>query len=119
MDELHAKTPQLSTILYHGPGRNKFTAALLASTDVVVTTYDIMSSEHEMSPSGPLFRVRWHRFVQCSAETDSLYLLDCWTACEVCCAADTTALAVVGSQVAHSVLLCMTVGASMLKCLHI
>lgn len=61
MDELHAKTPQLSTILYHGPGRSQYSTEILASTDVVVTTYDIVVSEHNASPNGPLFRVNWYR----------------------------------------------------------
>ena len=61
MDELHSKTPQLSTLLYHGPDRKKYTPAILASTDVVVTTYDLISAEHETSPQGPLFRVNWYR----------------------------------------------------------
>ena len=59
---MQSKTPQLSVALYHGPNRaQRFPASLLASYDVVVTTYDILGMEHQMSPVGSVFRVRWFR----------------------------------------------------------
>ena len=62
VDEMQSKTPQLSVALYHGPNRaQRFPASLLASYDVVVTTYDILGMEHQMSPVGSVFRVRWFR----------------------------------------------------------
>ena len=62
MDEIEAKTPQLSSVLYHGPTRQqRFPPTLLASHDIVVTTYDVLHSEQNMSPVGGLFRVRWFR----------------------------------------------------------
>ncbi|KAK9805404.1 hypothetical protein WJX73_001738 [Symbiochloris irregularis] len=63
MDEINSKTPHLSTILYHGPNRKAYTPPILASTDVVVTTYDILAIEHETSPLGAIFRVNWFRCI--------------------------------------------------------
>ena len=61
-DEIEAKTPQLSVALYHGPNRRSlYTPSLLASHDIVVTTYDVLSHESNESPLGPIFRVPWFR----------------------------------------------------------
>ena len=62
VDEVQTKCPQLSVALYHGPGRQtRLPPALLASYDIVVSTYDIVGNELGQSPMGNLFRVRWHR----------------------------------------------------------
>ena len=62
VDEVKAKTPQLSVILYHGGQRaERFPPSLLASMDIVVSTYDTVVSEKSCTPEGPLFRVQWHR----------------------------------------------------------
>ena len=49
--------------LYHGPDRlARFpTPSLLASYDVVVSTYDILTQDSKQSPVGPIFRVPWFR----------------------------------------------------------
>ena len=64
VDEVKAKTPQLSVVLYHGGGRaERYPPTMLASMDVVVSTYDVLVSEKNVTPEGPLFRVQWHRWV--------------------------------------------------------
>uniref|UniRef100_A0A8C4ZMI7 Transcription termination factor 2 n=1 Tax=Gadus morhua TaxID=8049 RepID=A0A8C4ZMI7_GADMO len=50
--ERHVKTDRLSVYLYHGPNRQK-NAALLASHDVVVTTYSLVSKEIPVAKDGP------------------------------------------------------------------
>ena len=63
-DEIEAKTPQLSVALYHGADRReRFSPAILASYDVVVTTYDILGHEKNESPMGSVFRVQWFRYL--------------------------------------------------------
>ena len=62
IDEINEKAPQLRTALYHGLNRTRdFPPALLASYDVVITTYALMASEYNAAPQGALYRVRWHR----------------------------------------------------------
>ena len=62
IDEINEKAPQLRMALYHGPNRARdFPPALLASHDVVITTYALMASEYNAAPQGALYRVRWHR----------------------------------------------------------
>lgn len=62
--EVRAKTPQLSVCLYHGGNRQrKFPPVILASYDIVITTFGMVNQEHNSSPIGPLFRVRWFRVV--------------------------------------------------------
>jgi len=62
IDEMSQKAPQLRTALYHGPNRSRdFSPVLLASYDVVVTTYGTMSTEFNAAPQGALYRVHWHR----------------------------------------------------------
>ncbi|KAK9811296.1 hypothetical protein WJX72_001345 [[Myrmecia] bisecta] len=64
VDEIQQKCPQLSVALYHGPRRTQqYPPTLLASYDVVVSTYDIIGNEHQQAPMGALFRVRWHRCI--------------------------------------------------------
>ncbi|CAL8240466.1 unnamed protein product [Merluccius merluccius] len=77
--ERHVKTGRLSVYLYHGPNRQK-SAALLASHDVVVTTYSLVSKEIPVAKdeaektskvstrshacgSAPLLSVSWDRVV--------------------------------------------------------
>ncbi len=61
-DEMNQKAPQLRTALYHGPNRSRdYSPVLLASYDVVVTTYGTMSTEFNAAPQGALYRVHWHR----------------------------------------------------------
>ncbi|CAL8267295.1 unnamed protein product [Lota lota] len=76
--ERHVKTGRLSVYLYHGPNRQK-NATLLASHDVVVTTYSLVSkeipvakeeaekptkdSEYKACGSAPLLSVAWDRIV--------------------------------------------------------
>lgn len=72
------KTGRLSVYLYHGPNRQK-SATLLASHDVVVTTYSLVSKEipvakeeakmpskdyeNKVCGSAPLFSVAWDRII--------------------------------------------------------
>ncbi|KAK9839761.1 hypothetical protein WJX84_000502 [Apatococcus fuscideae] len=64
VDEVKAKTPQLSVVLYHGGQRaERFPPTMLSSMDVVVSTYDVLVSEKNVTPEGPLFRVQWHRVI--------------------------------------------------------
>lgn len=55
-------TPEILQPHPAGPNRQaRFPPVILASYDVVVTTYSVVGKEHESSPLGPVFRVRWHR----------------------------------------------------------
>lgn len=68
----HVKAGRLSVYLYHGPNRQK-NAAILASHDVVVTTYSLVSKEipvqedpekpSKVCASAPLLSVAWDRVV--------------------------------------------------------
>ena len=64
-----SRTAQMSVIVHHGPGRTKGDLTL-ASYDLVLTTYAIVSLETPLpgvsgaeSQSGPLSRIQWHRIV--------------------------------------------------------
>ena len=73
-DEIEAKTPQLSVALYHGPNRRSlYTPSLLASYDIIVTTYDVLSHENNESPLGPIFRVPWFRCFTLIIESPQIF----------------------------------------------
>ena len=61
VDEAKMKTLGHSVLLYHGASRTRYTAAMLATADIVVSTYDVLASEAQAFPKGPLIRVEWHR----------------------------------------------------------
>ena len=45
VDEVHDKAPGLSVALYHGPGRaDRLPPVLLASHDIIITTYNTVST---------------------------------------------------------------------------
>ena len=62
MDEAQSKTVGQSVVLFHGPHRAQYTAAMLATADIVVSTYDILVMEAGSFPRGALTRVNWHRW---------------------------------------------------------
>ena len=61
VDEAQSKTVGHTVLLYHRAGRSRYTAPVLATADIVVSTYDVLTSEAQMFPKGPLIRVHWHR----------------------------------------------------------
>ncbi|KAJ3933566.1 MAG: SNF2 family N-terminal domain-containing protein [Lentinula lateritia] len=56
----------LSCIIYHGPNRDtKYTLSALTESNIVLTTYGILSQEYHSQSSNVhgLFRICWHRLV--------------------------------------------------------
>uniref|UniRef100_A0A8C5BBF0 Transcription termination factor 2 n=1 Tax=Gadus morhua TaxID=8049 RepID=A0A8C5BBF0_GADMO len=64
--ERHVKTDRLSVYLYHGPNRQK-NAALLASHDVVVTTYSLVSKEIPVAKDGPGHHTKDSEYTVCAS----------------------------------------------------
>lgn len=64
--EVRAKAPGLRVYVHHGPSRTK-DASAFSAYDVVVTTYQIASTER--AADGPLFKPHWWRVILDEAHT--------------------------------------------------
>lgn len=65
-EEISEKAPGLKVLVHHGPNRNK-TQEIFANYDVIITTFQIISTEHQ--GNGPLYQQEWHRIILDEAHT--------------------------------------------------
>ncbi|KAI1270779.1 hypothetical protein F5Y07DRAFT_385129 [Xylaria sp. FL0933] len=58
--ERHIHSGQVKSLIYHGPGKHRFSSRF-DRVDIVLTTYETLRSEHILE--GPLYSQRWLRIV--------------------------------------------------------
>lgn len=77
-NEIKDKAPKLRVKVHHGPKRDKDNLDF-ASHDVIVTTFQVVSSEH--ANPGPLFKQKWWRIIVDEAHTIKNYKAKSTIAC--------------------------------------
>lgn len=66
-NEIKSKAPRLKVVIHHGPGRSKHDVDSFRAADVVVTTFQVVSTEH--ASNGRLFQQEWWRIIADEAHT--------------------------------------------------